>query len=55
MKHLVLASLPTLLSSAAFAGDFVDTPLPAFAAGGPIALGVAAVGYIGYRIYKRNR
>ena len=44
-----------LISSVANAGDLPEVPLPLLGAGGPVAIGAAAVGYIGYRIYKRNK
>ena len=43
-----------LVASMANAG-LEELPAPLLGAGGPVAIGVAAAGYVGYRLYKRSR
>lgn len=53
MKIFALAGLGLVIAvPAALAGTAV--PLPAAGALGPVGLGIAAVGYVGYRLFRRR-
>lgn len=54
MTRLTAAGIFTAMFAApAVAGTVV--PLPIVGATGPIGIGIAVVGYVGYRVLRRNK